>query len=229
MAANPKLAMMAASHLKKHWEKYVTCGCLVAILPIFLIVTIISSLFSWLSWRSDEPDQLEPYQTLAEQYGLAWEELLALDLGYHEMDLDNLDIYLVKDAFVYEEYEMLPIYRYEYIDVYVVRGGEIEHRSVKIETNEIDYYDIEVPVYRLEYLDIVVFDEHGDPVTDESGRIQTDTITIVTDDIEYYERGKVEIKTRSLEEAMDYLMMDDNQRELTMEALELLLEGEGIE
>lgn len=129
--ATVKLAIQAGSHLKEHWPKYLIAGVVLLLGPFLIITTIITTMFSWMGWSSEEPMKLEPYKTFAAKHKISYEEMLAVDLGYHRMEIDRLNISLVKDAFVYEEIVEEPVYKTR-ID---------ETTGMTVTTGEIDYYD----------------------------------------------------------------------------------------
>jgi hypothetical protein len=108
--ATIKIGLQAAGHLKKHWPKYVAIGLAVIAIPYVIIISVISALFSWMGWQSEEPTKLEPYQTYGAAHNLRYEELLAVDLGLHYSETENLDIDTVKKAFVYEVKVKVPVY-----------------------------------------------------------------------------------------------------------------------
>ena len=153
-AINPatvKLAIGAASHLKEHWPKYLIALVVLVLGPFLIITTIITTMFSWLGWSAEEPMKLEPYQAFAAKHSIRYEELLAVDLGYHRMETDNLNFQLVKDAFVYEVEVKIPVYKTKEVDQPVIgpngqpmkdKKGKVITQKVTVTTTEIDRYDI---------------------------------------------------------------------------------------
>ncbi|OBZ15935.1 hypothetical protein A8L34_28220 [Bacillus sp. FJAT-27264] len=113
-AINPatiKLAIKGAGFVKEHLSKIIIIlvtliGCI-----FMLFTSVIAGLFSWTSWSDEDPIKIEPYQTYAAKYQLDYREVLAVDLGYHRLESDNLDINLVKKAFVYEVKVQVPVYK----------------------------------------------------------------------------------------------------------------------
>lgn len=100
-----KVALTVANKLKDKWP-HVLLLCLVVVLLPFFLVTVVVGTFSWTSWSSEDPVKIAPYERVATNYsswGLRWEDLLAVDLGYNLYESDKLPkIDLIRDAFVYE-------------------------------------------------------------------------------------------------------------------------------
>lgn len=84
---------------KKPWIPILLIAVILA--PFVLLVSVIVILFSWVSWGDEEPMKIAPYQSIAAQHGLIWQELLAIDLAKHEMDQDKLKPGDLEDDFVY--------------------------------------------------------------------------------------------------------------------------------
>lgn len=134
-----KLAFQALSIVKKNWPQLLVLLLLLLMIPIFLITSVVASLFAWVGWDKDEPQQTDRYKKVASVYGLRWQDLLAIDLAKNEMDQDKLNPQALINDFVYYVDVDIPVYKTKKEKICNTNGcGE-----VKVPTAEIDYYRTE--------------------------------------------------------------------------------------
>lgn len=128
-----KVGLKAAEQVKKHWPKILILVLLVLAFPFIIFIALISSMFSFLNWGEDEPERHAAYQQYAQEHGLAWMDLVAVDAGLHRLQTDEMNLESIKGAFVYETQEDFPVYKKEKVCIGKVCNW--------VDTNEIDYYD----------------------------------------------------------------------------------------
>ncbi|MEK4983611.1 bifunctional lytic transglycosylase/C40 family peptidase [Bacillus sp. FSL K6-6540] len=106
-----KMALQLLGIAKKHWPAILTIVLILTMLPLFLMA-LISSLFSWMDW-GEELDQikLKPYYAIANEHGMPWQELLAIDLAKHDYAQDDLKPKELEDDFVW--YEKITVNDYD--------------------------------------------------------------------------------------------------------------------
>lgn len=105
-------AIEAAKKLKKYWPYIAAIIVILAFLPIMLVTT----LFSWLGVFDSDQDDAEMlekannYKTLAAAEGISWQHVYAVDLGWNEMDLDEIDAKKIIKKFIYYVEEEEDVY-----------------------------------------------------------------------------------------------------------------------
>lgn len=108
--AKLKLILEAAKLLKKYWPYLLIVLLMLVAIPLF-IVTILFSGIGIVD--SDDPAHLTlaaKYREIASEEGLQWQQLLAIDLAYHEMDEEQLDPDEIIKSFVYYVNKRVAVY-----------------------------------------------------------------------------------------------------------------------
>lgn len=112
--ANLRMALQVAKLIKRYFPVILILAFFMCIFPVLIITT----LFSFVGWFDRSGDDLDPdilakaelYEDLAASEGIAWQQLLAVDLALHEMDQDKLTPEVVLKKFIYTETVKVPHY-----------------------------------------------------------------------------------------------------------------------
>lgn len=149
--AELRAIIQGAKILKKYWPYILGIIMVILMIPI-LLINILFSFTGWFSSDEEDPEILAKaakYQQLAEAENVSWQQVLAVDLAWHDMDQDALEPEKVMDMFVYYEIVKTPVYKTREVEqcvenfngdcVYDNKGNVITH-TVTITTDIVDYY-----------------------------------------------------------------------------------------
>lgn len=150
--AEIKAIIQGSKILKKYWPYILGLLVVIMMLPL-LAINILFSFTGWFSSDQDDPELLAKaaeYKQLAAAEDISWQQLLAVDLAWHDMDQEKLEPKKVMDIYVYYDTVKIPVYKTKDVKKCVrdskgactldAKGKPIYYTETVV-TDEIDHYD----------------------------------------------------------------------------------------